>query len=536
MNPGISIWNRLLGFMVVMLVCVGGLLIWQHKEGQKSGENLLRTAASQRQLTLKRVNRIISRSLENFALTQGRQTLEQLIKQPDLATSARDADIDYLAVIRPDASIALSQDLRRGEANAALAPNQQTLAYLIEQGENALFFAPSPRSPLQCAFTPLQPGNSGQPSGYLLVGRNWDRLFMTNLSMSAEAHIQTIPLNSVNALPSGFLDGNREYRITEIGVGPMGQPVLAYTATFNLNRELDIIQQNQTRHRQISLAVLGVMMLFFAVLWKWLAYPIRLVSEALETDDPTVLKPILNEDYDWARIAQRLTESSEARLELAREVQRQQEEARIREETAHVRESLARDLHDGVIQSVYAVGLQLERANLMTSRNPDKAKERINDCKNSLNGVISELRGFIKGLTPEPLQGKSLQDALEQLVIHTQKSTEAKLHIHISPEACEALDTAQSLQLYQISRELLSNAIRHARAQNIQIRLAYDGESVQLLVIDDGIGIDETQRRPDSRGMTNLQDRARQMGSIVKVSINTPTGTRIRVTVPLNNT
>ncbi len=520
--------------MVVMLAFVGALLFWQFRTEKKNSEELLRTAVSQRQATLQRVNRIVSRSMENFALEQSRSTLGDAPTLDAIQPIAQNANVDVVGYYQTDGDVAVIHDLKRGSTGQRPMISKASLDFLITNGEKALFFELTPQGPLQCAFTPLAADANGAPSGYLIVGRFWDRLFMTNLGMSAETLIQRIPIAAINETPTGFFNDGQEYRVTEIGVGAMGQPVLAYTATFGLNQELTLLQKNRNQLRQISFAIIGVMTLFFAVLWKWLAYPIRLVSEALETDDPTVLKPILNEDYDWARIAQRLTEASEARLQLTREVQRQQEEVRISEENARVRESLARDLHDGVIQSVYAVGLQLERAHMMTSRNPDKAKERINECKDSLNGIIGELRGFIRGLTPAPLQGKSLQDALEQLVIHTRKSTEANIHIHISPEACKSLNTAKSLEIYQLSRELLSNAIRHAQAKNIHVRLLFENDSVDLLVFDDGIGMTEGDGRPDSRGMTNIRERTRQIGANVKFSKNSPQGTRIRIILPLN--
>lgn len=531
-----SIWNRLLGVMVVLLALIGGLFLWQAHNAGDAAEKLLRATAAERQDNFSRVNRLISRSLEAFAIETSASSLNALPPSDAFARAAQEAQADIVAVIQPDVTVARLQETRGKLAPNTALPSANILASLVKQGERTLFFSPSPIGPIQFAFTPLAPAEGEtQPSGYLLAGRYWDRLFLTKLGQAAEAEVQSIPVSLINDRPTGFTDNQQRYRFTDVGVGPLGQPVFAYTATFDLGQPLAIIRENRETQRRIAFGVLGVLVLFFAMLWKWLAYPVRLVAEALETDDPTVLKPILNEDYDWARIAQRLTESSEARLELTREVRRQQEQARIQEETARVRESLARDLHDGVIQSVYAVGLQLERANTLIERDPEKCHSRIDDCKNSLNGVISELRGFIKGLTPEPLRGQSMLDALEQLVIHSRKSTDASIDMQISPEACEALDTAQALNLYQLSRELLSNAIRHAQAHNIRLRLSHEGDAVLLRVSDDGIGFDPETVKSGGYGLGNLQERARQIGANVRVMSNTPNGSIVQVRVPINS-
>ncbi|GHC06360.1 ATP-binding protein [Cerasicoccus arenae] len=533
MNPGISIWNRLLGVMVVMLAIIGVLLLWQSRSDWAASEKLLRSVAASRHVSLYSTSRMISRSLESFAYEYSRDTLQGLPANDDIVHAARDAKVDFFAVLRPDLSVAFAREFKNKLAPEALIPSPSILRYLANEGEDALFFSTSVGGgPLQCAFAPLKSDND-QPTGYLICGRYWDRVYMTSLGESTGATLQAFPVTEINAHPPGFINSSREYRATEVGLGAMGQPVFAYTATFDLSAEQVILRQRREAMNRIAFGVLGILVLFFAVLWKWLAYPVRLVSEALEKDDPTVLKPILNEDYDWSRIAQRLTESTEARLELTREVHRQQEQARIQEETALVRETLARDLHDGVIQSVYAVGLQLERANAMAQRDPAKTMDRINDCKDTLNSIIRELRGFIKGLTPAPLQGQSLHNALEQLVIHARKSTDTAIDIRINPGACLALTTAQALHIYQLSRELLSNAIRHAEAKNIVLRLSHEPDAVELSIVDDGVGFDHEDLRLEGRGLANIQDRARQMSAYVKIMSRPSTGTRVHIKVPI---
>lgn len=529
MDPGISIWNRLLGVMVVLLACVGGLFYWQAHSHANATDEFLQAEAKERREDFARTNRLISRTMEAFALELAQLPLSALPTDAAMTDAAAQADVDVYAIIDPAGNWLRAQDLS-GKGQQDLLAQAIPMSALVEEGRSSLFFTLTPRGPLQCAFIPL--AGEGAPSGYLLAGRYWDRVFLTQLGEATESIVQTFPISEVSARPTGFIEG-RQYRVTEMGVGPLGKPIFAYSAIFDLSESAAALEGGQAKTRRIFLAVMGVLVLFFAVLWKWLAYPMRLVSEALEKDDPTVLKPILNEDYDWARIAQRLTESSEARLALTREVQRQQEEVRIQEETARVREALARDLHDGVIQSVYAVGLQLERANMMLDRDPEKSRTRLTECKDSLNGIIGELRGFIKGLTPEPLRGKSLEDALEQLVIHVRKSTEATIDLQISEEACDALSTAQALNLYQLSRELLSNAIRHAQAKLIRLRISHEGDRVVLRVSDNGVGFDPAKISRGS-GLTNMQERARQIGAVIKFSSNTPNGSITHVSVPID--
>ncbi|MEO0795998.1 MAG: histidine kinase [Verrucomicrobiota bacterium] len=541
MNPGLSIWNRLLGVMLVLVLSAGGLLFWQERIAERASERELRASIEDRQAAFQRTSRQLSQSLIDFVVVESRTSLPAKLESgragavgAELETSADVARVDWFALFGTNGELlSLYNGTQRTPSENALPIPAATLQSLANDGEDAMFFSAQFGIPMQLVFSPVRSADGDSNLGYLLAGRYWDRRYLTQLGNLVDAQINFVPLDRVGPAASGFIDGGISYQVTELGLGISGQPLFAYTVTYDLLEDRMEFAEVKGARRRVALGVVGLLVVFFAVLWKWLAFPLRLVAEALEKDDPTVLKPILNEDYDWARIAQRLTESSEARLELTKQVQRRQEQLRIEQETTKVRQSLARDLHDGVIQSVYGVGLQLDRVGRLAQKDPDKSRKSIRECQEQLNGIIGEIRGYIKGLDPKPLQGQGLKDALSQLVTNSQRSTDAKIVGDFDSESCEALSASEAINIYQIARELLSNAIRHSKASQIRIRMERLPKAVCLTVLDNGTGIDLEAARNKGNGLGNLENRARQMGGNIEFSNRHATGLSVSVTTPI---
>ena len=203
------------------------------------------------------------------------------------------------------------------------------------------------------------------------------------------------------------------------------------------------------------------------------------------------------------------------------------------------RDRIGQELHDGIIQSLYAVTLSLEDVEEIMSEDPADAAARIDRAIDAVHGSIRDIRNFIHGLRPHLLEGTDLFGGLaglaEELRINTMIDVE--IDLEEGAEAAVDLDEGRRAQLLQIAREALSNAARHAQASRAAIRIALDGpDRFRLTIEDNGRGFEvETQRGGEHQGLVNMRDRASHMGGQLQIDSAPGAGTRIIVRVPLTH-
>jgi two-component system, NarL family, sensor histidine kinase DevS len=195
---------------------------------------------------------------------------------------------------------------------------------------------------------------------------------------------------------------------------------------------------------------------------------------------------------------------------------------------AEERERLFQDMHDGCIQSIYAVGLNLEACMRLIKANPKKAGQMIAEAAASLNLVIHELRAFITGHKLQIAPGHDLRTQIE-------KATEAASNqgltftVDIDERAMQALTSEQALHLLQVAREAISNASRHSRARTGRVSLKKRNGIVRLEVSDNGSGFVARKVNKLGLGLHHIDARARKMGGTARVTSAPNKGTRIIV-------
>ncbi len=218
-------------------------------------------------------------------------------------------------------------------------------------------------------------------------------------------------------------------------------------------------------------------------------------------------------------------ERIEENLNLTQQLQAQVLDEKIR---------LGRDLHDDVIQSLYAVGLMLEAARVTLETDPDTADQQIQQCLERLNASIRDVRGYIKGLSPETLRQTNFQAALKTLAAELEAGRRVEWEQIIDEEAAGVLSADQTTEALQITREAISNALRHGGANKITVRLHRNDSEVGLLISDNGQGFHPESTASEGHGLTNMQGRASQIGATLRIDSSAETGTRIVVTFPVS--
>jgi signal transduction histidine kinase len=191
------------------------------------------------------------------------------------------------------------------------------------------------------------------------------------------------------------------------------------------------------------------------------------------------------------------------------------------------RERIARDLHDVVIQRLFATGLQLQ-SGAMNAR-PEVAK-RINQAVDDLDATIRDIRRTIFELrTPMSAALRTeIRDAIE--VAAESLGYRPGLEL-IGPIDSAVPDTLRA-ELTAVLREALSNAVRHAHADRVAVTVAVDAGWVTVTVTDDGVGCDPEAARS---GLINLRERAERLGGDFQLSRVIPHGTEVRWSVPLRD-
>ena len=197
------------------------------------------------------------------------------------------------------------------------------------------------------------------------------------------------------------------------------------------------------------------------------------------------------------------------------------------------RERISRDLHDGILQSLFAVGLTLETTkSLMSSRTRKKSGLPLNQAIDQLNRVMHEIRNFIAGLGSDLLQGKDLQTALQHMLDSLTQNQATHVRLAVEDRAAQAVSVEQSLHLLLVIQEAVSNCIRHGRAQEATVSLKMLKQGIRLSVHDNGRGFNPEAATGTGHGLANMAVRARKIGGRFAVMSKVNEGTRIVLDLP----
>jgi signal transduction histidine kinase len=192
------------------------------------------------------------------------------------------------------------------------------------------------------------------------------------------------------------------------------------------------------------------------------------------------------------------------------------------------RERISHDLHDVVIQRLFAAGLQLD--DLASRVADDETADRIGHAVGEIDAAIADLRSSIFALDGRRRGAATVGDQLEELCRISRHALGFTPTCEIDPAVDAAAPDEIVADLLATARELLSNAARHADASTVGLRLVLADDTVRLTVTDDGRGIPgDVQRRS---GLLNLAARARHLGGSFDIDTDA-TGTRVRWFVPL---
>jgi signal transduction histidine kinase len=235
-------------------------------------------------------------------------------------------------------------------------------------------------------------------------------------------------------------------------------------------------------------------------------------------------------DFDDAdqQLIEMLAAHAAIAIENARLYERSRELSVVEE-----RNRLARELHDAVSQKLFGVVLSAETVSALLESDPSEARAQLARLQELAREAMEELRSLIFELRPAALETEGLASTLRKHVdvLRRVYSTEIALRIAGAPRLSPGADA----EVFRIAQEALQNALRHAQAGRIEIRLDSADGALRLIVADDGVGFDPTASKLRSRrlGLTSMEERAHAVGGRLEVDSQRGAGTTVRLEVPL---
>ncbi len=396
------------------------------------------------------------------------------------------------------------------------------------------FFQRTVAGVLEFRAAPIQPTDDSARAtparGWFVVARLWDDAHLRSLQRVLEGTVTVNPVLAPRAVENDGLVVHLRRPLLDRAGRPAAELHVEYFPT-----PLALLLRHN-ENGKIGFLVFGIATLACAAFGvsRWILRPLRRLEQSMTDGSVAALGDMKREPDIFGRLAALLESSFEQRRALEREVEeRRRVEAALRRSEVELRNSydlrtrLARDLHDGVIQSIYAAGLGLEGMRSSLPTDPAAAERRLNAAQASLNQTIREVRSFIQGLEPEEDQRPDFAQALQSLVTTLQSlhPVQIPLHIELAPLR---LSPREEVHALQIVREGVSNAIRHGRASRIEVAFRPTAGGPELTVRDDGRGFDLAQARArGGSGLANLSSRAAEIAAQLEIDTSPGKGTGI---------
>ncbi|HZB85720.1 MAG TPA: GAF domain-containing sensor histidine kinase [Gaiellaceae bacterium] len=208
--------------------------------------------------------------------------------------------------------------------------------------------------------------------------------------------------------------------------------------------------------------------------------------------------------------------------------------ARLYEQTRELsivaeRNRLALDLHDAVSQKLFGLVLNAETAATLLERNPEAARDQVAKLRTQAREALDELRSLVFELRPPDLERDGLGGALRKHVELLRRLEPHEIELVVAEDL--PVDPARDREILRIAQEALQNAVKHAHAHHVTVRLGADDGGVLLEVEDDGVGFDPAAPGARSRqlGLTSMEERAERLGGTLEIRSAHGAGTTVRL-------
>ncbi len=328
-------------------------------------------------------------------------------------------------------------------------------------------------------------------------------------------------------------------------IAAMDEFVARAEAHAESERELAMTRARETRTLTITLiAALAVVALGLGLALSFsVTIPLgKLQSQIrrLAAGGPPPAEPAVAGRDEVAQIAKAFYEAVQ-RAELLREMESRSRRlealsTRVASAQEQERERLSRELHDGLGQALTAVKLDVAAAARELSRNEAAAKAHLESARALIDEGMDEVQRIVLHLRPPALDSLGLTAALNACAREIAEASGLEVTVETARFG-RRLPAEVETALYRIGQEALTNAVKHAKAQRVEVTLAEEGEQVHMMVADDGVGFDPAEmargeRSVDRVGLLSMERRAAEVAGTLHIDSKPGEGTRVHVRVP----
>lgn len=196
------------------------------------------------------------------------------------------------------------------------------------------------------------------------------------------------------------------------------------------------------------------------------------------------------------------------------------------------RERISQNLHDNIIQTLYAIGLSLEESQRLIGGDPKTAVKNLTNAVKDLNAVLRDVRSYSAWSEPKILSGQQLKATIEQLARTIKGAHLLQFRLQVDIMAASQLTPEEASHVLYIVREAMSNSLRHSRAKTGVVMLQMRKGRVHLQVEDDGVGFDPAVNEGTGQGLRNIRARAQELGTKLEIVSEPGHGVRIALDIP----
>lgn len=439
-----------------------------------------------------------------------------------------------LWVARADGDIVLHSAAEAGATTSRPPLTSGELARLLAETPSPRFFAEANGQLLEICARPFRPAGERH---WLLLARRWDKSLVKALSALTDSTVSLRPAHELARAP----EAESKLVLLQPLADSAGRPLRTLRLDYTLPEAERTLQTDWLQTLMFILFGLLVLLAVTLALQSWVLRPLSVIGKGLASSNGAPAMALTTERGEFGHVAQLVVSASEQRAALAREVKERasaqealrQSEAALRENIAE-RTRLGRDLHDGVIQSLYAAGMGL--ASIRTQLRPEQAEAaaRIEQASSTLNSSIRDLRNFIDGLEPEALRQQSFSQAVADLMRAMGGMKSFQPALDLDERIAARLTQPQRVHALQIAREAVSNALRHGGANRIEINLRHRDGFAEFKITDNGRGFDATSEPSHGKGLLNLSQRAQELGASLSLESHPGRGTILTLSIPLS--
>lgn len=509
----------------------------------QEAERMIASLRADRTELVRNLLELTGESLKNFASDYSYwDDMVQFVRTGDREWGRANIEVS-LVTFHANAAWVLCPDGRqiygtvRGlDASLAKLPVENAALLTAMKKEKFLhFFVNTTAGLMEFRCAPIQPtadaARQSPAQGWFVIARLWDAAHIASLQRILEGNV-TVDPPQTTAPPSGEMT----VRITKPLNDWTGNAIATLRCDYDSTALALLVRDNE--NDKFFFALFGAILIGFISfgLSRWVLHPLFRIERSLETRTTHHLETLKQDPDIFGRLAKLIEASFHQRAALEREVdERRRVEGALRQSqqelrsAAELRTRLARDLHDGVIQSIYAAGLGLEGVRHSLGHDTTAAERRLDAAQAGLNHTIREVRSFIQGLEPEQSEHADFRESLHSLISTLRALYPTEIDLRIAEDS-PRLSPREEVHALQIVRESVSNAARHGNAGHIAVSFTRHDGAPRLLIHDDGRGFDlEAGRARGGSGLANLAARAAEIGAQLEIETAPGTGTSITV-------